>query len=534
MKYSKLRQRVDSFAAGLHKIGVRKGARAAIMSENRPAWLIADLAVNKLGAVSVPIHTAANTGFAQHVIDDSGSDFLIASARCAGKIKHWQFLGSVEIVVLGKADAAIRAKAVHEYDIMKMPDTGAAPEENEIASIIYTSGTTGRPKGVVLTNANFLSNTDACLQRIDVDEKDVFLSFLPLAHVLERTAGSYVPILRGASIAYVDDIKKLSRYFREAKPTIFISVPKIFENVQEKIIAKVNNKNVFIRKLFFRSLKARRGSWTSLIGEGLFFRTIRKSFGGRVRLSICGGASINESILRFFRSLGIAICEGYGLTEASPVISTNNGKDMKIGTVGKPLPGLEISIKPDKEIMVRGESIMHGYWNLPEKTREVLSTDGWLSTGDLGFMDKEGYLTIIGRKKEMIVTSNGKNISPEKLESIINLSPFIFQSLVIGHKKPYLACLVVPDFRAIKRSEKLEADDKKDKHAYAGRIRQLIGQEIEKINKNVLPHEKIRKLAIINDKFSIEKAELTPTLKVRRKIIEEKYKREIEGMYGKK
>lgn len=529
--YKKFHRLVDNLAVSLEEMGCKAGDRAAIMSENRPKWLMCDLALNKIQAVSVPIHVTSNKPLIEFILNDSGSGFLFVSKNYWPKIKGLEMINKIKIIFLDAREAGLPEDAVFMDDIIRRKKSpirdGADYQEQQqdvsqnAATIIYTSGTTGQPKGVVLTNANFIANVRAVGKRNPISHKDIFLSFLPLSHVLERTAGSYVPILNGAAIAYAESIKTLSRNLKEIKPTVLVCVPKIFENIHEKIFAAMQNKSVLIKKLFFYSLKKKKNSISALAAEKIMYSKLRKVFGGRLRLAVSGGASINMRIVRFFRHIGVNIIEGYGLTETSPIIAVNTVNVYKFGTVGQIVPGVEVRIAPDKEIEVRGPNVARGYWNLPILNQETFR-DGWFKTGDLGFLDQEGFLTIIGRKKEMIVTSNGKNISPEKVESVINLSPYIYQSLVVGHKQQCLAALLVPDRGMIQDKFGDKVPD----------LRPLLQEEIEKINQELMPHEAIRKFTILEDPFDVEADELTPTLKIKRSVIESRNEKIIKGLFN--
>ncbi|MFA6171612.1 MAG: AMP-dependent synthetase/ligase [Patescibacteria group bacterium] len=525
LNYLSFLNRVDRLSEGLRQLGVKPGDRVALMCENGPDWLASDLALNRLGAVSVPIHTTSNKPLIEYILKDSGSGFLIASNTCIKKnfeaIK--EAAEKLKVIVVSREEGwreELGKEFAYFDDLLKDEAQGEIARE-ELASIIYTSGTTGEPKGVMLTNENLLSNIEAALEKIKIFSSDVFLSILPVSHVLERMAGNYVPVLTGASIAYAPSIKELAGSLAESKPTVIIGVPKIFENSYEKIVSEIEKKNKFIKKFFYRSLKRDQPNWVKIIADKLMYSKIRKKFGGRLRFSISGGAAINERIIKFFGRIGIKIIEGYGLTETSPIIAMNTVNDIRVGTVGRPASGVEVKIAPDKEILVKGKNVMKGYWNKKELTDEVLSAEGWFRTGDLGFLDRDNFLTIIGRKKEILVTSNGKNISPEKVEAIINLSPIISQSLVIGHKKPYLACLVVADKKQLC-----------EKYGEGCDVKAVMEKEIDHINHQLMSHERIRKIEMIEKPFTIEEEELTPTLKVRRSIIEHKYHRLIERIYS--
>lgn len=522
-RYGEFLDQVDCLAGGLLKIGITKGERLAILSENRPEWLMMDLALNKIGGVSVPIHTTANQQLIEHILKDSGAKFLAVSQNLFLKQQNVidEFGGLEKIIILAEGTEVNKEKIILFKDLLKVGQAEeAVGESHDLASIIYTSGTTGEAKGVMLSNNNFLVNVAVANQRIKILPEDKFLSFMPLSHVLERTAGSYAAIFNGAAIAYAEGIKQLADNLKETKPTIIISVPKIFEKMYEKVINGIKEKNFLIRKFFFWSLKTKDKSMSHWLADQLIYHKIRKVCGGHLRFAISGGASIDEKILRFFKRIGIKIMEGYGLTETSPVVSVNALNDYRFGTVGQPLVGVEVKIADDKEILIKGEIVMLGYWNNPAETKEAMTEDGWFKTGDLGFLDLNNFLTIIGRKKEIIVTTNGKNVAPERIENVINLSPYIEQSVVVGHGQSFLAALIVPNYRAIR-----------DKFTLSVNIHEIIGQEIKKANEKMMFYEQVKDFRLLKEPFTIEDDELTPTLKVRRKIIEAKYKKLIDSIY---
>jgi long-chain acyl-CoA synthetase len=525
--YGETLSRVDKLANGLIGTAVAAGDRLAILSENRPEWAICDLAINKIGAVSVPIHVTANDETVEYIIRDSECGHLFVSpAVLHSRRELLQRLGKAHglRVVLFDLTANPDKTAHSGISLLSSLSPKGEPlpaREHELASIIYTSGTTGEPKGVMLSNRNLSSNTLSSIQKIHVGPEDVFLSFLPLSHVLERMAGNYIPLFAGASIAYAESAKELQKNLKEIKPTILISVPKIFERMLERIFSEMKLKPKPVQTLFYCSLKSKPHAWYQRAADRLFDSRIRGIFGGRLRFAICGGAAVNGRVLRFFKNMGVQIAEGYGMTETSPVIAVNTLEDNRLGTVGQPLSGTEVRIASDKEIMVKGENVMMGYWRKPELTKEVMTEDGWLRTGDLGFMDKEGFVTIIGRKKDIIVTSNGKNIFPEKIETELGLSPCISQCLVVGHKQSHLAALIVPDH------ELLCGDG-----GNADQVREAVGKEIERINKKFDHLEAIREFKVIDRPFTIEANELTPTLKVRRHVIEKHFSDEIERLFS--
>ncbi len=525
MTYKKFVEKVEDFAGGLSEIGVGHKTKVAILSENRPEWLIADFAINKLLAISVPIHITSNRSLVEFILNNSNSGFLLVSKNLFEK--HFDFLNNWQgsIILFEQSEKADKEKVLTFNDMIDKQGVASNIEENqdyskEIASIIYTSGTTGDPKGVMLSNENFLFNIESAKKVIEVKTDDVLLSFLPLSHVLERTAGSYVPILSGASIAYAESIQKLQDNMSEVKPSILICVPKIFERIYEKIFFQANSGSELKKKIFFWALKQKKEGIKRTLAKKLVYKKIKNAFGGKLRFAISGGASLNQRIIKFFDNVGVEIVEGYGLTETAPLVSANTLENKKIGSVGKPIPDIDVRIAKDKEIIVKGKNVMCGYWRNDEATREVLDENGWFKTGDMGFLDSDNFLTIIGRKKDIIVLSNGKNIAPEHIEGIINLSTYIEQALVVGHKKSCLTALIVPDYEKIKK----EFGKVEDLHS-------IIKKELDKINSKLHHYEIVKNFKILDKPFTMEKEELTPTLKVRRKIIEAKYEKIISNMY---
>ncbi len=517
---------VDRLSFGFFDLNIKIGDRVAIFSENRWEWLASDLALNKINVISVPIHATSNKETIKYILKNSGSSYLLISKRLLEENKNFLlFIEEIKkIIVFNDSKKDLPENTLFFNDLIKKEKNNYDPfleKENGIASIIYTSGTTGEPKGVILSDDNFLSNIDAVEKRVRIMPTDRFLSFLPLSHVLERTVGSYVPIMNGAMIAYAESIQKLSDNLLEIKPTILICVPRVLEKAYSKIFENIKKKNKRIKKIFYWALKKKNSKIKSFIADVLILRKIRKIvFGGKIRFVVSGGASLTENVLRFFKGINIKLVEGYGLTETSPIVSTNSLENPKIGTVGSPINGVKVKIDNDKEILVKGANVMKGYWQKKDLTREAFNGDGWFKTGDLGFLDADNFLTIIGRKKDIIITSNGKNIAPEKLESLLNLNKYIEQSLVVGHRKDFLSALIVP-------ADILKDKNKKDYK----KIKKEIEKEIEKINKDLPNHEQIKKIQILKRPFSIEAGELTPTLKLRRKILEAKYVHEIKKLY---
>jgi long-chain acyl-CoA synthetase len=573
--YQQVELLINKLAKGFKQLGIKKYDRVAILANNQPRWALSDLTLNKLGAISVPIHNICSKNYIDYILDNSKADYLIIAWSCFKK-NYRLFLEHSNLEKIILIDKKISKKGLQK--LLKTKKVLAKPENKEfikylikkidkityfsqvlnlkeeqikapakksnfkreidqkienqlkdVATIIYTSGTTGNPKGVMLTNKNILANVFSVTKRVPIYSSDTFLSFLPLSHVFERTAGSYVPLLKGATIAYAQSVQTLMDDLKEINPTILLCVPKIFERVFEKLFQKIKTKPKFIQKLFYLSLrkldreakdkKNYLRKIAKFIGEKLILNKLKsKIFGKNLRFAISGGASINESILRFFKDIGVKILEGYGLTETAPIICVNSLEDNKIGSVGKPIEGIKVKISKKKEILVKGENVMKGYWNNEEGTKQAFTSNGWFKTGDLGFIDGDGRLSIIGRKKEIIVTTNGKNISPDKIESKLNLIAEVAYALVVGHRKKYLTALLTIDQEKI-IDQKLEL------------VNQNIKKNIDKINHSLEPYERIRDYKILSDDFNINNGTLTPTLKLRRQIIENNYRKIIDKMY---
>lgn len=545
VNFNELVKKVRYCASGFQKIGVKKGDKVAILSENRPEWTISDLGIMLIGAVVVPLHTTLSSKALCNVLNHSEAEVIIISNNnLLNKILLIQgeltFLRKIIFLEgLNHEGKKTFKKEILSWDRLleegtkkRLDPISIDPEE--VCSIIYTSGTTGVPKGVMLTHRNFLSNFEAVTQAIPIYSNDIFLSFLPLSHVLERLAGYYVSLLSGATIAYAEGIKQLPVNLKEVKPTILISVPRIFEKFDDAIWDKVRASSKIKRKIFLWALKQKRDGLRHKIADLFVFKQIRKQLGGRLRFAVSGGASLNKKIAHFFLKIGVKILEGYGLTETSPVVTVNCEKDFKFSTVGKPISNVKIKISPEKEILVQGPNVTKGYFKNLEETKKVFDNNGWFYTGDLGFIDKEGFLTVVGRKKEMIVTSYGKNVWPEQIENELNKDRFIVNSMVVGHNRKFISVLIVPDWEEIgiflKENNLLALEP--EKLIKDHQIIKVFQGRIDKTNQNFCDFEKIKKFKLLVNEFSPEREELTPTLKLRRHIIEKHYQKDIEEMYS--
>jgi long-chain acyl-CoA synthetase len=544
--YKELSDKVKILSSELQKLGIEKGDRVAILSENRPEWVISDLGIMSAGGVVVPLHTTLSPKAILNVLIHSKAKILIVSNDSfLNKVLLGQkYLENLKKVIfldeLTSSQKSVLSNGVIGWKaIFKMNHLENYEEifldPDDPCSIIYTSGTTGNPKGVVLSHMNFLSNVESINEAIPVKKNDVFLSFLPLSHVLERVAGYYMPICYGATIAYAEGIKQLSQNLKEVRPTILISVPRIFEKFYDAVWDKIEASSHLQQNIFKWALKQKDSKIKNKIANFLVFKKIKNRMGGRLRFTISGGASLNEKIARFFAKTGILILEGYGLTETSPVVSANKVKDYKFGTVGKVIPGVKVKIdETTKEIMIKGPNVFKEYFDNAEATESSFNKEGWFCTGDLGFIDKQGFLTVIGRAKEMIVTSGGKNVWPEKVEKLLNNDRFISQSIVIGNNKKFISALIAPDWQEVEiyLKEKNLPLKGHDELIRDQKLLEIFQQRIEQeVNPNLDEVEKIKKFRLVPQEFSQEQDELTPTLKLRRHIIENHYQKEIESMY---
>lgn len=542
--YKELAEEVKQAAAAFSKAGISRGDKVAILSNNRPEWAISDLAIMSLAAVGVPIHSTLSARAISYVINHSQARILIVSdQQLINKIFLFQdeMPALEKIIVIERVSHEIIDSCRKECLVWEdffatgsVADFVLAPAKaDDIASVIYTSGTTGLPKGVKLSHRNFLSNAIAVNALVPVKKGDVFLSFLPLSHVLERTAGYYIPLLFGATIAYAESFKQLADNLKEVRPTIMIAVPRVFEKFYDIIWDKIARGSKVKKMMFYHALHQKDGSIGHYLADLIVFGKIRKAMGGRLRLTVSGGASLDPKIAKFFKKMGILIVEGYGLTETSPVVAVNRAEAVKFGTVGYVVPGTEVKISSDKEILVKGPGVFGGYYRDDEATGEAFDDDGWFMTGDLGFMGGDGRLSIIGRKKEMMVTSGGKNIWPEVLEQKINIDRFISQSMTVAHHRKFVAALIVPDWQEVKNflKERGLPFGSLSKLATRPEVISLFEERIEKINANLCDYERIAKFVLLPQEFSQERDELTPTLKLRRQVIESHYHREIERMY---
>jgi long-chain acyl-CoA synthetase len=551
-------RRVKNISSGLKSLGLKKGDKLIILSENRPEWVMVDLATICQGGITVPIYTSLTSEQIKYIVNDSEARFVLCSnpylwekvERIRNELPRVEKYILIEEQtvpgVLNLKEIEKNGELFNKEHPADFEQTAFSIQPDELATIIYTSGTTGIPKGAMLTHHNLVSNVKALRSIIPFTDQDTALSFLPLSHVLERMC-TYAWIYVGATIAYAESVDTVAENLIEARPTIMVSVPRLFDKFYARVIDNVLSSSKLKKKIFFWALKigkkhARRkldkakiSFWLALrysLAYKLVFSKIVERTGGRVRFFVSGGAPLNKDIAEFFYAMGILIIEGYGLTETSPVIAVNTLEEFRFGTVGKVLPGVEVKFASDGEIWARGPNVMKGYFKKEEETKEAFE-DGWFKTGDIGYLDADGYLIITDRKKDIIVTAGGKNVAPQPIENTIKTSPYIANAVVVGSGRKFVSALIVPDFDKLvnyAREQNISFSDPKELLTKP-EIYDFFMEEIERLTPHLASYEKIKKITLLEKDFEIEAGEITPTLKVRRKIVEEKYKPLIDKMY---
>ncbi len=551
---------VRQIALGLFGLGAVKGDKICLLSENRPEWAISDIGILSLDAVNVPIYPTSSDSEIEYILKHSEAGILILSgAEQYQKVRDIRrnCPGLKHLIVMDP----VPEKAADTINFDDLLRAGEALEKREpalyetlyrkinlwdMATIIYTSGTTGQPKGAMLTHMNFLSNVKASAIVLPAGPEDRSLSFLPLSHVFERMAGFYFMIYQGVSIAYAENMNTVPQNLQEVRPTVVTSVPRLYEKMYARVLEQAQS-SPLKKKIFEWSIKAGResssyrmagkplpfGLWLRYrLAQKLVFQKIKMKLGGRLRFFISGGAPLSKEIAEFFYSADILILEGYGLTETSPVVSLNRPDHFKFGTVGTLLPGVEVKIAEDGEIMVKGPNVMPGYFKNEGETAKAIR-DGWFYTGDIGEFDPQGFLKITDRKKDLIITSGGKNIAPQKIENLLVADEYILQICVCGDRKNYITALIVPDFSRLEtfaREQRIVFKTRNELVLHP-KVQELIKNRIEARLEDFAGYEKIKYFTLLAEEFTQERGELTPTLKLKRKVINEKYRPLIEAMY---
>jgi long-chain acyl-CoA synthetase len=549
---------VKHFALGLRALGFEAGQKLCLLSENRPAWTMTDFAALTAGGLTVPIYTTLVSEQARYIIDDSDATVVVVSNADhwkkieplrAGltKVKHYiTFAEEAPAGVLTLAAVLEKGKAAAAAEPGLYDALVARIKPEDEATLIYTSGTTGVPKGVILTHGNLVSNIKTASDLVEFSSKDTVLSFLPLSHILERMV-MFTYVYKGCTIGFAESVEAVAKNLLEVRPHIMVSVPRVFEKIYAKVMDQVLASPALRRKIFFWALQVGR-AYGALKLEGkpipgglalrrsvaakLVFSKIIAKTGGRVRFFVSGGAPLSKDIAEFFYAIGLVILEGYGLTETSPLLSINTFEAIRLGTVGKPAPGIDIRIAADGEILARGPNIMKGYYKKEAETREIME-GGWFHTGDIGHLDADGFLVITDRKKDLIVTSGGKNIAPQPIENLLKTSSYIVNAVVIGDRRRFIAALVVPDF------EKLQAYAKAQGIAFATvdelckdrRIVDFLKAEADRATPLLASYERVKRIVILPRDFDIERGEITPSLKVRRANVTSEYQEAIDALY---
>src|SRR5688572_704016 len=560
ISHSTILERVRRIALGLSSIGVARGDRVAILSENRPEWALADYACLTGGFADVPVYVTLPAEQLPYLMEDSGAVAIFVStpaqaAKVASVRSHCTGLRYViafdesarSDVNMTLRDLEAKGAAADTTDRATEYERSAlAVSPNDLATIIYTSGTTGAPKGVMLSHDNIHSNVEATRRVVPI-ENDVAISFLPLCHIFERM-GDYWFFTTGTTIAYVDNFDLVPTAMQEVKPSIALSVPRLYEKMYARVLENALAGGALKKRIFFwaravadrwadEKLAGREpGGLLALqysLAQRLVFSQLKARTGGRMRYFVSGGAPLASEINKFFYAAGLTILEGYGLTETSPVIAVNTPQDFRIGTVGRPIPGVEVMIAPDGEILTRGPHVMKGYYNKPEATREAIDADGWFHTGDIGEL-RDGFLAITDRKKDIIATAGGKKIAPQPIENMIKTNKYVSQAVMLGDKRRFPIVLVVPNFEQLERWAKI-------KNLLWTDRRQLIKLPLvqAKMEKEVLrklsglaSFETPKKVGLLENDFSIESGEMTPSHKVKRRVIEKRYSDRIDGLYA--
>jgi long-chain acyl-CoA synthetase len=547
---SELYQNVVGVARTLRKWGISKGDRVSILSENRPEWTIADFASLLIGAVVVPVYTTLTDEQTAYILKDSGARVVFVSTeKQLLKVRAIQDQTAVERIVV--MDGVETAHAVHMQRLMQdgpkerdaqFDSSARAIKPDDPATIIYTSGTTGTPKGAMLTHGNMASNIAHSLSGFNVRGGEISISFLPLSHVTARHV-DFAMLSRGVTLAYVSFVDQLPQALLEVRPTIFVGVPRVYEKVHGQVDLKAKG---FPKRWIYRwALSIGRAHRAEILADQtpkslawkvcnrLVYSKVRAGMGGRAEVFISGGAPLGRELAEWYADIGIRIDEGYGLTETSPVIAVNSPQAHRLGTVGKPLPNVEVRIAEDGEILVRGPSVFKGYWNRPKETQAAL-VDGWFKTGDIGKLDPDGFLSITDRKKDLIKTSGGKFIAPQPLENSLKHNALIAEAVILGDKRKFPAVLIAPYFPVLEdwaRANQIAFSSREKLVAHA-KVTALYEGIVSDLNRSLARYEQLKKVIVIAEEFSTENGVLTASMKLRRRVVEERYRARIEEMYA--
>ena len=561
LSYEQLADRVQDLSLGLLELGIGRGDRVAILSENRPEWAIADYACLAARCTDVPIYATLTARQVEYCLCDSGAVAIFVSTRnqlekvnsLRARVPGLKYVisfdeqaGSAGVLTLEQVSARGRAARSRRTE-WKQKALEAAP--GDLATLIYTSGTTGDMKGVMLTHGNIASNVTICCELFTFQVGDECLSFLPLSHIFERMFGHYCMLHSGVVITYAESVDTVAGDMERWRPTLMASVPRLYEKIYGRVLEKVRNGSALKKRLFYWA-KDVGERWVDAklsgqpvsplldlqrqVADRLVFATLRKRTGGRLRFFISGGAPLSADIARFFHAASLPILEGYGLTETSPVIAVNTFQHLRLGTVGRPIPAAEVRIAPDGEILVRGPQVMVGYYNKPEATSEALDLEGWFHTGDIGMLDDGGFLKITDRKKDLIVTAGGKNIAPQPIEALAKTSKFVTSAVMLGDRRRFPIMLVVPNLETLGKwaqSQGIAAASGEELLADP-RVQSKMEREVKTTLRELASYEVPKKLLLLPRDFTVESGELTPTLKVKRRVVEQRNRPAIEALYA--
>lgn len=564
ISWEEFRINVKNTALGLAALGIRRNNRIAILSENRPEWAYADLGILCIGAINVPIYPTNTKEEVFYILKDASCRAIFISDKDQLKKilsikKRLKFLKHIILFdahkqkipgVISFKEFIKTGRVLERQKPYLFEELINQPVKEDVVTIIYTSGTTGPPKGVMLTHDNFLSNIRACFDIFPIGKTDIALSMLPLSHVFERMAGYYFMLMKGVQIAYAEGFRKVEKNIREVRPTVMCAVPRFFEKIYTRILDTAV-KAPFFKKQFIcwainvgkefshEKLDSHHISPLLLteyiIANKMVLGKLKEALGGRIRFFISGGAPLSKEIAEFFYSADIQILEGYGLTETSPVIAVNRLNSFRFGTVGKPIAGVKVRIAKDGEILTRGNHVMKGYFNKPRETKSAIK-NGWFHTGDIGRFDKNRFLVIADRKKDIIITSGGKNVSPQNIENLLRTDRYISNVMVYGDRKKYLTAIIVPEFKNIQSYARYKKITFKNisELVKKPRIYDFIKRRIDKRQESLASYERIKKFILLDREFSLKAGEVTPTLKVKRRFVSEKFKDLLDSLYVEK
>jgi long-chain acyl-CoA synthetase len=554
-------ERVQAISLGLRELGIKDGDKVGLISENRPEWALADYACLCTRATDVPIYPTLTPKQTEYILRDSESvaTFCSTEAQVDKVLEVRAGLSGLKHIIAFDAGAAKRPGVISLSDLeakgraatARYPDwrrDALAARPDDLATLIYTSGTTGDPKGVMLTHYNIWSNVQAVLQMIPIGGGDECLSMLPLSHSYERMV-DYTLFQAGVIINYAESFDTVAANLGEVKPTVVLSVPRLYEKVYARVLENALSGSAIKRTIFFWAKRVGE-QWAThelaglpvpkalaikkKVADRLVFAKLQARTGGRIRFFVSGAAPLSADIAKFFFSAGLPVIEGYGLTESSPVLTLNPLDGIKLGTVGRAIPGVELKIASDGEILARGPNIMQGYYKLPDATRETVDGEGWLHTGDIGELDSDGYLKITDRKKELLKTAGGKYIAPQPIEGMVKRNKFVANAVLYGDRRKYPIILVVPNF------DNLERWAKERSLSYASRaelieladVQAKVEREVMSSLRDLAKFETPKKVVLLENDFTIESGELTPTLKVKRRVVEKRYKDQIDAAYA--